>query len=78
MITKSLINLVELLAGMGTILKVIWDAADWNFNNFFKKILRLDKVLKGEEKIFHAFQELQKCCLCNSCIIQEFQSSLNI
>lgn len=35
MITKSLINLVELLSGMGTILKVIWDAADWNFNNFF-------------------------------------------
>lgn len=51
MTIKPLINSVELPAGTGAILKVIWDATDLDFKKFKKKkIVRLDKVLKGEKK----------------------------
>ena len=50
MITELLINSVELPAGMGAVLKVIWYATDLDFKKLKKKKLRLDEVLKGEEK----------------------------
>lgn len=50
MITKSLVNSVELRAGVGAVLKVIWDATDLDFKKLNKKEIKVRQRFEGEKK----------------------------